>query len=84
VFFSATRRGDFAAIVSLFALYVLIPAILEGVGLKGMLPFFYPTPSNPVWLGPAVVWVEASIALGLAASRITLSGKRLISGPSRS
>jgi len=84
VFFSATRRGDFAAIVSLFALYVLIPAILEGVGLKNMLPFFYPTPSNPVWLGPAVVWVEASIALGLAASRITLGGKRMISGPSRS
>ncbi|HWA31536.1 MAG TPA: hypothetical protein VG867_10565 [Rhizomicrobium sp.] len=77
VFFSAARRrGDFAAVVSLFALYVLIPAILDGVGLKGMLPFFYPTPSNPVWLGPAVVWGEAIVALGLAVSRVALGERR--------
>lgn len=78
VFFSATRRrGDFAAIVSLLVLYLLIPAILDGVGLKDMLPFFYPAPSNPVWLGSAIVWGQAIVALGLAASRVGLSGKPL-------
>ena len=77
VFFAATRRrGDFAALVSIFSLYVLIPAILEGVGLKGALPFFYPTPSTPVWLGSAVVWGEAAAALALAMSRVALAEKR--------
>lgn len=78
VFSSATRRrGDFVAIVALFALYVLIPAILDGVGLKNMLPFFYPTPSNPVWLGPAIVWGEAVVAVAFAVSRVALGGKRV-------
>jgi len=79
VFFAASRRrSDFAALVTLFALYVLIPAILDGVGLKGMLSFFYPTPSRPIWLGPAVVWVEAIAALGLAVSRVALGEKRAV------
>lgn len=77
VFFAATRRrGDFAAIVSLVALYVLIPAILDGIGLKTVLPFFYPTPSNPIWMGPAVVWGEAIVAVAAAASRVALAEKR--------
>ncbi|MBS0274163.1 MAG: hypothetical protein JSR55_07110 [Proteobacteria bacterium] len=77
VFFAATRRrGDFAAIVTLIGLYVLIPAILDGIGGKAALPFFYPTPSNPVWMGPAIVWGEAVIAVVVAVSRVVLSEKR--------
>jgi hypothetical protein len=77
VFFAATRRrGDFAAIVTLIALYVLIPAILGGIGGKAALPFFYPTPSNPIWLGPAVVWGEAIVAAVVAISRVALGEKR--------
>lgn len=78
VFFAATRRrGDFAAIVTLLALYVLVPAILDGLGVKAALPFFYPTPSKPVWLGPAIVWGEAAMAVVIATSRVVLAEKRL-------
>jgi hypothetical protein len=74
---AARRRGDLAAIVSLFALYILIPAILDGIGLRTVLPFFYPTPSTPVWLGPVVVWSEALVAVILAVSRVALSEKQV-------
>jgi hypothetical protein len=77
VFFAATRRrGDFAALVTLVALYALIPAILNGLGVAVALPFFYPTPSNPVWLGPAIVWGEAAVAVIAAISRVALAEKR--------
>jgi hypothetical protein len=78
VFFAATRRrGDFAAIVALIALYVLIPAIFDGVGLKAALPFFYPKPSNPIWMGPVIVWGEAIVAVIAAVSRVALGEKRV-------
>ena len=77
VFFAATRRrGDFAALVTLVALYALFPAILNGLGVAVALPFFYPTPSNPVWLGPAIVWGEAAVAVIAAISRVALAEKR--------
>ena len=77
VFFAATRRrGDFAALVALFALYVLIPAILDGIGLKAVLPFFYPAPSSPVWLGPGLVWGEAIVTAVAAIGRVALGEKR--------
>ena len=66
VFFAATRRrGDFVALVTFLALYALIPAILNGLGLAVALPLFYPTPSDPVWLGPAIVWGKAAMAVTL-------------------
>ncbi len=70
------RRGDFAALVSLFALYVLIPAILRALALKGALILFYPTLSDPVWLSAVIVWVEALAIVGLAASRIATGARR--------
>ena len=78
VFFGATRRrGDFATIVTLLALYVLIPAILDGLGVKAALPLFYPTPSNPVWFGPFIVWGEAIVAVIAAVNRVALAEKRV-------
>jgi hypothetical protein len=64
------RRGDFGAVVALFALYALIPAILKGLDLHGALPFFYPEPGEPLWLGPLVVWGEALVVLTLTAARL--------------
>ncbi len=64
------RRGDFAAFVALFALYALIPAILRGLDLTGALPFFFPRPSDPLWLGPAAAWGEAVLIVGLSIGRL--------------
>ena len=40
--FPGRRRGDFAAVAVIFALYALIPAILAGLGLKEAVAFFLP------------------------------------------
>ena len=76
VFFAATRRrGDFAALVALFVLYVLAPAILDGLGLKTALPFFYPQLEGTSLVGPSAAWCEALIAIGLTATRLALGEK---------
>ncbi len=69
------RRGDFGAIVVLIALYGLVPAILDGLDLKSALAFFYPQPTEPLWLGPAVAWGEAGFAILLALGRLALGEK---------
>lgn len=53
------RHGDFMAILVLFVLYVLVPSILNGLGLGFTLPFFYPKATTPVWLAPVFAWAEA-------------------------
>ena len=70
------RRGDFTAALTLFALYLLIPAILNGLGLGSALVFFYPKPTAPVWLAPAFAWAEAVVLVVLALGRVALSDKR--------
>lgn len=67
------RRADFTALLALFALYVLIPAILNGLGLGAALVFFYPKPTAPVWLAPAFAWTEAIAFVVLALGRIALA-----------
>ncbi|HUJ03402.1 MAG TPA: hypothetical protein VLW75_07195 [Rhizomicrobium sp.] len=69
------RRGDFAALLALFALYVLAPAIVKGLDLKGALIFFYPQPGAESWLGPAIAWAEAVFVALLAAGRVAIAGK---------
>jgi len=69
------RRGDFAAVAVLFALYLLIPAILRGLGLEEVLAFFLPRPTNPFWIGPLVVWAEAAAVTVLALGRVALGDK---------
>jgi hypothetical protein len=69
------RRWDVTAVLALLALYLLIPAILNGLGLGGTLVFFYPTPSLPLWLSPAFAWAEAVGLVVLALGRIALSEK---------
>ncbi len=70
------RRGDFAALVALFALYVLVPSILGGLAFKEVLVFFHPQTTSPIWFGPAVAWAEALVVAGMAIGRVRAGGKR--------
>jgi hypothetical protein len=78
------RRGDLAALGVLFALYVLAPAIVKGLGAEHLLMFFFPQPTQPVWMGPLVAWSEglalAALALSRASIRNSPAGR---SAPSR-
>lgn len=69
------RRGDFAALISLFALYVLAPAILSGLALKAVLVLFYPQVSDPAWLSPAIGWIEALGLASFAIGRLAIAPK---------
>ena len=75
------RRGDFAAVVTLLALYVLAPAIADGLGLKQALVVFYPQASTPVWLSPAVAWAEAIAVAGLTIGRLASGAKQAAATP---
>jgi hypothetical protein len=66
------RRGDFAAVVVLFSLYALVPAILNGLGFEGALAFFYPKPTDPIWLGAMIAWAEATVLIALTLGRIAI------------
>jgi hypothetical protein len=72
------RRGDFAALVALFTLYVLLPSIADGLGLKQAMIVFYPQVSTPVWLSPLVAWTEALLIAGLAVGRIATGAKQAV------
>jgi hypothetical protein len=67
------RRGDLAALGILFALYILAPAIVNGLGLKNLLMLFYPQITAPLWMGPLVAWAEGIVVASFAFGRIALS-----------
>jgi hypothetical protein len=67
------RRSDLGAIVVLVALYALIPAILNGLGFKSALGFFYPEPTDPVWLGAAASWAQGLLVAIVALGRLAIS-----------
>jgi hypothetical protein len=69
---ASRRRGDLSALAVLLSLYVLIPAILHGMGLNAAQALFYPTPASPVWLGPLAAWAEAVAVVVLATGRIAI------------
>jgi len=70
--FASRRRGDFGVLAILFALYVLLPEIAKGLGLSSDLTIFFPQPTTPIWLGPAVAWGEALVIFALAFTRVAL------------
>lgn len=70
------RRGDFAALMALLALYALLPAIANSLGVTNAMPFFFPKPSDPVWFGPVVAWAEALVVTTLAITRVALGEKK--------
>ncbi|MGC9954275.1 MAG: hypothetical protein ABSD21_08355 [Rhizomicrobium sp.] len=69
---SRRRSGDFAAVAILFALYVLLPAIVKGLNYETWLVFFFPRASDPLWLSPLLVWSEAVLATVLAVGSLAL------------
>jgi uncharacterized membrane protein len=69
---SRRRGGDFAAVAVLFALYVLLPAIVSGLKFEAAGIFFFPRASDPVWLSPALAWSEAVLATVLAVGSLAL------------
>ena len=73
------RRGDLAAMGTLFAIYVLAPVIVKGLGADNLLMVFLPAPSQPVWLGPVIAWGEglalAVFAFSRASIRSTPAGR---------
>jgi hypothetical protein len=71
-----SRRGDFAAVVTLVVLYVLAPAITHGLGLNQAFVAFYPQLSTPNWLSPAVAWAEAIAIASLTIGRLGIGAKR--------
>ena len=72
------RRGDLAALGILFALYVLAPAIFKGVGLNSLLMLFFPQPTSPLWMSPALAWAEGIALASFALGRVALSRKPAI------
>ncbi len=66
------RKGDFAALAILFALYVLAPAILSGLQAKESLFLFFPQLPHPAWSGVAAAWIEGLVVAGIATARLAL------------
>jgi len=66
------RRGDLGALVLLFALYVLVPAILNGLHANGLMYLFFPQLPAPTWLGAGVAWAEGLAVAVLALTRLAL------------
>jgi hypothetical protein len=66
------RRADLGAVIVLVAIYLLIPAILSGLKLTALWFIFFPTPTDPVFLGPAVAWAEGIVLFALAFMRVQL------------
>lgn len=71
------RRGDFAALATLFVLYLLAPAIAHGLDLNRSLLLFFPQASDPVWLSPAIAWGEALVIAGLAVMQLATGPKQV-------
>lgn len=67
------RRGDLGALAILFALYVLAPAILAGLGTKGLLFLLYPQPLAPTWLGTLAAWIQGLLVASVALTRLALA-----------
>lgn len=70
------QRGDFGALVTLLALYVLAPMILHGGADGQALVLFYPRNASPIWLGPLAAWAEALTVATLSFRRLSLGAPR--------
>ena len=75
------RGGDFIALVMLFALYVLLPAIVKGMNYETALVFFFPRAGDPLWLSPLLAWSEAVLATALAVGSLALPEDKAAAAP---
>ena len=72
---SRRNRGDIGAIALLFALYVLLPAIVKGMNYDASLLLFFPRTGYLLWLSPALAWSEAVLATALTVGSLALPKK---------
>ena len=75
------RSGDLGALAILFALYVLAPAILNGLHVNDALYLFFPQLQNPTWLGAAAAWIEGAFVAILALTRLALVQRETKTAP---
>lgn len=69
----APRRGsDLAALAVLLVLYAVMPAIIAGLQYSAGAALFLPRQTDPLWLSPAVAWVEAAVAWAITVTNIVL------------
>jgi len=54
----AGGKGDFAALAVLGALYLLLPMIVQGLGLSSLDPLFIPAVRNHAALGALAAWAQ--------------------------
>ncbi|HJW40269.1 MAG TPA: hypothetical protein VJ476_03465 [Rhizomicrobium sp.] len=67
------RRGDYAALAILFALYVLLPAIAIGLDGRSLLFLFFPQLPAPQWMGAIAAWAQGAVVAGSAIGRLALT-----------
>lgn len=70
------RGGDFLALAILVLVYALLPSIITGLHYGSGQALFLPQPTEPVWLSPAAAWIEAIAVWTVAATQISLGGKK--------
>ncbi len=65
------RRGDFAAVITLAVLYLVLPTLLGGMPGGGQgLPFVLPYPANSATFAMLAPALEAAVIWGLALNRL--------------
>jgi hypothetical protein len=70
------RMSDLSGLAILFALYLLLPMILDGLGCPRALVLFRPDFWGPPWLSPLLAWSEAVLAIASAAFVTALPEKK--------
>ena len=69
------RRGDWAAVFTLLAIYLLIPAVVSGAS-KDFVSLFRPEQGAAPWIAVAAAWVESIAVWGFALYRFSVEEDR--------
>jgi hypothetical protein len=71
------RRGsDLLALAVLVLVYWLLPSILHSLHYYGGQALFLPYRTDPLWMSPAASWIEAIAVWAVAATQVSLGGKK--------
>ncbi len=66
------RGGDLMALAVLGLLYGLMPPIIAGLQYETGQALFLPRPTDPLWMSPVAVWLEAMVVWFVAVAKIAL------------
>lgn len=70
------KRGDFAAIVTLIVIYLILPAFMLGMGLGDFTFIFIPQdPEQAGWASVVAAWAAAGVVWSLAFARASIEPK---------